>query len=61
MNAKSLKTLLSNSMDAFCEARDVHRSTAWERLSVAYPDPREALRALEIFSTTRLSIAAGAA
>jgi len=65
MNVKSLRTrartLVTDSFSAFCEARDGHRGTAWERLSVAYPNPQEALKALEFFRATRLPIAASAA
>ena len=45
----------------FCVARDAHRGTAWERLSVAYPDPAQARRAVELFRVARLQVPAGAA
>lgn len=47
-----------DSISNFCLARDAHRGSAWERLGVAYPDPLEALRAVELFRTGRLQIAA---
>lgn len=49
-----------DSITGFCLARDAHRGTAWERLGVAYPDPVEARRAVELFRSARLQIAAAA-
>lgn len=47
---------LARLLTAFCEARDASRGTAWERLSVAYPDPQEARRALELFRRAGLPL-----
>ena len=52
------RTYVIGTITHFCLARDAHRGTAWERLGVAYPDPLEALRAVELFRTARLHITA---
>jgi len=57
---KIARDTVARLMDAFCAARDAQRGTAWERLSVAYPDPREARRAVELFQLTRLPVSAAA-
>ena len=57
---KSAKKHVSRIVTEICAARDAHRGSAWERLSVAYPDPIEARRAIELFQLTRLELTATA-
>ena len=52
---------LARLLTDFCDARDANRGTAWERLSVAYPDPHEARRAVELFQRARPQLTTAAA